>query len=405
MQRLSAFSFVFLGVVAGAILFTGVSIVLAWTGPTQTAPNGNVAAPINVGTTDQTKNGVLGVNGLAVFGDAIISTVGGYLNFGTIPVFGDPSSGYGIRDNGGTIEMKSSSGAWRSVFASTGGLAVPNNTTVTICDSTSEGTQRYNSTSKQMEFCNGTAWTAFGGSGGGGTNLIISSDAQNVNLYVLAGSPSTADTYTITINAGVTVGSANSATPALSTGVWPAGSTVTLINNGNIYGKGGDAGAGGNGTSASILGGSGAAGSPALSLGYNITLDNTNGKIFGGGGGGGGGNGYWSCFISNCTGSGGNGGGGGQGSSGGSGGGGGTGLNENGSGGGSGSTVGPGAGSIGGGSWPHNNGGNGGAWASAGAASPNGGGGGAAGAAILLNSKIITWQGGNDVAHVKGTVQ
>ncbi len=31
------------------------------------------------------------------------------------------------------------------------------------CNASTEGQQRYNSTTKNMEFCNGTTWTAFGG--------------------------------------------------------------------------------------------------------------------------------------------------------------------------------------------------------------------------------------------------
>ena len=401
----------------------GAFVAFAWTGPTSAPPNGNVSAPINVGTTDQIKSGAFGVksisplvfdfevNGsalvssLAVTGNALLSGASRYLSFGSTA----GSSGYGIRDNGGTIELKSSGGVWNSLFASTGGLAVPNSTTVTTCNIASEGTQLYNSTSKQMEFCNGTSWTSFGGGSGSGTNFVISSDTQNVNLYVLAGSPSTAGNYTITINASVTVGSASSGTASLSTGVWPTGSTVTLINNGNIYGKGGNAGAGGSGTSSNTAGGAGGAGGPAMSLGYNITIDNTNGKIFGGGGGGGGGRGFYNCYFNNCTGVGGNGGGGGQGSSGGSGGGGGAGVpypnGEGGGSGGSGSPAGPGAGSTYTGTWSHNNGGNGGAWASAGAGSPAGGGGGAGAAAILLNAKTITWLGGYNGSQVRGAVQ
>src|SRR5271165_2633639 len=41
----------------------------------------------------------------------------GYLNFGTV----DSSSGYGIRDNGGTIECKNSGGSWAACVG--GGLA------------------------------------------------------------------------------------------------------------------------------------------------------------------------------------------------------------------------------------------------------------------------------------------
>lgn len=47
--------------------------VLAWTGPTQTAPAGNVSAPINVGSTDQVKNAGLSVNALTVFGNGVLT--------------------------------------------------------------------------------------------------------------------------------------------------------------------------------------------------------------------------------------------------------------------------------------------------------------------------------------------
>ncbi|MDZ4226934.1 MAG: hypothetical protein U1D26_00480, partial [Patescibacteria group bacterium] len=65
--------------------------VSAWTGPTASPPNGNVPAPVNVGTTDQVKNASLGLNGLAVFGNAILSGLSRYLNFGSTA----GSSGYG----------------------------------------------------------------------------------------------------------------------------------------------------------------------------------------------------------------------------------------------------------------------------------------------------------------------
>lgn len=49
----------------GFILSGAASILLAWTGPTQSAPNGNVAAPINVGTTDQIKTGKFGIKSIS----------------------------------------------------------------------------------------------------------------------------------------------------------------------------------------------------------------------------------------------------------------------------------------------------------------------------------------------------
>jgi hypothetical protein len=342
----------FVGGIIGTV-FTSM-LVLAWAGPTSAPPNGNVSAPINVGIVDQIKNGGLGLNSLAVFGNGFYSGASRYINFGTTTASG--SSGYGIRDNNGVMEYRNAGGSWTPLSS--------------------------------------------GGSSGSGTSFTISSDAQNVNLYVIAGSPATAGTYTITINAGVTVGSSNTATPALISGTWPAGSIVTLINNGNIYGRGGDGGAGGSGAA----GGAGGAGGAAMSLGYDIAINNTNGNIFGGGGGGGGGDGSSSCqFVCNSVG--GNGGGGGQGSAGGSGGAAGYGSHESGGGGGSGSVSGPGAGSTYIGVFHHMAGANGGAWASTGGTSSSGRAGGAGGAAINRNGKTITWLGGNNSTQVKGAVQ
>ncbi len=92
------------------------SSALAWTGPTQTPPNGNVSAPINIGTTAQVKNGGLSVNSLAVFGNTIISGVSRYLNFGTTA----GATGYGIRDNAGVMEVKSSGGSWLGLLSGSG---------------------------------------------------------------------------------------------------------------------------------------------------------------------------------------------------------------------------------------------------------------------------------------------
>ena len=51
------------------VLFvTFAGTVVAWTGPSATAPSGNVDAPINVGSASQVKNGALGVNSLTVYG-------------------------------------------------------------------------------------------------------------------------------------------------------------------------------------------------------------------------------------------------------------------------------------------------------------------------------------------------
>ena len=95
----------------GTLGIVSVSFVSAWTLPTADPPGDNVPAPVNVGTTDQVKNAGLGVNSLAVFGNAILSGAGRYFNFGAT----SGSSGYGIRDNAGLLEFKNSGGSWESL--------------------------------------------------------------------------------------------------------------------------------------------------------------------------------------------------------------------------------------------------------------------------------------------------
>jgi hypothetical protein len=103
----------------------------------------------------------------------------------------------------------------------------------------------------------------------------------------------------ISINTGVYVGSIAFNQAAVDTGAsFPTGSTLKLINNGFIFGKGGD---GGNSSA------SGQAGGPALKTQFALAVTN-NGTIAGGGGGGGGGGGEY--YDSYYDGAGGGGGGG-----------------------------------------------------------------------------------------------
>ena len=92
--------------VAAGILFSAL-FSFAWTGPTSSPPNGNVDAPINVGATTQFKNGNIGL-----YGNILLAANGGsYLNFGST----SGSSGYGIRDNNGTLEFKNTGGSWTNL--------------------------------------------------------------------------------------------------------------------------------------------------------------------------------------------------------------------------------------------------------------------------------------------------
>lgn len=98
----------------------------------------------------------------------------------------------------------------------------------------------------------------------------------SINIFTLMGSPTTADRYVFENNAEI---SANTASYALRTGVFPAGSTLTIINNGYIRGTGG--------AGSSAVATPGGAGGDAIILDMTCSIDNTNGYIFAGGGGGG----------------------------------------------------------------------------------------------------------------------
>lgn len=121
--------------------------------------------------------------------------------------------------------------------------------------------------------------------------IIIDVDTENIDLEELHdGLYETAisgDTVTVTINAGVVVGSTSISVPAFDVGSWTAGVTVILNVVGRIAGHGGK-GDRGSGTAGSPLGGED--GGTALYLRRAISLDCTGGgEIWGGGGGGGGG--------------------------------------------------------------------------------------------------------------------
>lgn len=126
-------------------------------------------------------------------------------------------------------------------------------------------------------------------------NATISANTLNYNLKtaaIAAGWDQAAPlSATVTINAGVSVGSSSTANPGFDTGLtFPAGSNLSLINNGSIVGRGGNGarttGAGSNNASYPELAGD--AGGLALKVQAAISITN-NGTIGGGGGGGGGG--------------------------------------------------------------------------------------------------------------------
>lgn len=202
---------------------------------------------------------------------------------------------------------------------------------------------------------NGTQPVTLSGSGtliGPSTGVVFTTTiASNTNNYNLINAATAAGwdgvsvlNANVTINPGVTIGSTSASTAAFLIGSLPAGSTVTVTNNGTIVGKGGNGGnadqsgacgCGGGGGAGTLVGSGGlqailrglpgnsgtsttggAGGTGSISLGTNfsasyevqngalgekggdaiLTLHSVNlinnGLIIGAGGGGGGGGGY-----------------------------------------------------------------------------------------------------------------
>lgn len=253
-------------------------------------------------------------------------------------------------------------------------------------------------------------------------STTVTANETDYNLFVELGGPPGPVDVTVTINALVFIRGTDG-NPAFTTEGMHPDSTVVITNNGTIYGHGGDGGQGGDADNFGELeeicyyygtvspGGSGDDGGDAIECTVaELTIDNTNGEIFGGGGGGGGGTGWKSLGL--VTAYGGGGGGGGRGSDNatfGTGGptvvssiGCGPETSADGADGLVGDETAPGTGGAKGG-LSAADGGDGGEWGTDGD-SVNYGSGGAAGFAVRLNGASIIWLGGNDAASVKGSV-
>ena len=96
----------------------------------------------------------------------------------------------------------------------------------------------------------------------------------SLNIAALGGYVAGATDVTITVNSGIYVYSTSTGTPGLTLSGGATGDIVTLVNNGFIIGMGGAGGSNAGGT--------------ALQLGFNTTVNNTNGSAYIAGGGGGG---------------------------------------------------------------------------------------------------------------------
>lgn len=125
--------------VIGVLLFSaGLQTFAAFTAPTVAPPGADAYAPLHTSSDAQSKVGGLLLN------------TGGATN-GLLVQFGNV--GIGTISPAAKLDV-------------TGEVKFGN--TSATCDAAHEGQQRYNSTSKGMEFCNGTVWGSMGGGAGGG---------------------------------------------------------------------------------------------------------------------------------------------------------------------------------------------------------------------------------------------
>lgn len=148
----------------------------------------------------------------------------------------------------------------------------------------------------------------------------ITTNATNLNLWSLAGTPNCPVDVTFNIAAGVIIGSAATNQASLSTGSFSGGSNIVVNNAGTIAGKGGDGGENSDGFLGSCSNRDGFPGGNAVDLGSSGVTFNNTGTIGGGGGGGGSGQGRTNNCVSSKSGAGGGGGAGSTPGNGGSGG-------------------------------------------------------------------------------------
>lgn len=117
-------------------------------------------------------------------------------------------------------------------------------------------------------------------------DLRITQDAQDVNLHALLGDFPEAS-KTIVIENDVSITSSDASIPAIRVGAPYIGKKLRIINNGNIYGKGGKGGNGGTKITPAMRGQDGGDCFVADTQ-ADVTFENFGTLISGGGGGGGG---------------------------------------------------------------------------------------------------------------------
>jgi hypothetical protein len=111
------------GLIFGAFAL-GAVVALAWTGPSSSPPNGNVAAPINISSTAQTKSGTLNVD-TSANGTRAIQGISNSANLAGSFTGGDGVAGSSDAVNGyGVYGVASGSGGYGGEFSGPNGISV-----------------------------------------------------------------------------------------------------------------------------------------------------------------------------------------------------------------------------------------------------------------------------------------
>ncbi|MEE2750287.1 MAG: putative metal-binding motif-containing protein, partial [Myxococcota bacterium] len=103
------------------------------------------------------------------------------------------------------------------------------------------------------------------------STVDITTSSGTVDLASTLGNPSAPVAVLVTIFPGVTVQSSSTSTPALTTAGLPTGSTVEVLNQGTIHGRGGNG--------ACDNQGAGGHGGDAILVTVDVTIDNASGFI------------------------------------------------------------------------------------------------------------------------------
>ena len=154
------------------------------------------------------------------------------------------------------------------------------------------GTTYYTSTAGPFTFSSGAIdMNGFHGTGPIANRVAISytfssntADAS-LNVTSIGGYVAGSTDVTVTVNSGIYLWASSTGNAGLTLTGGTSGDTLTIVNNGYIMGCGG-VGTGFTTANVNIYPG---IGGTALSLGFNATINNTNGSAYIGGGGGGGG--------------------------------------------------------------------------------------------------------------------